>query len=232
MTERQSSGRFSAGFVSGAARGAFGPLTNPNQEVLMQNSVDWRRVSALAVIVLAVGVGALAQDRIPERLSGLLNDYTPSTVAGGPYEMRGKWSLTLHHGSHTADFSAFMNMETSDYGIFSAAAVDPTDPDTRGAHTHHITMSGTVSSDTSLCPSFKAPAPTPVFMITNTVSITGNGSPAPFEKNGTSTLQVCVYGGTEVGLSNITLKLAGPATGHFGSQAIHGVVRHTSFDEH
>jgi hypothetical protein len=57
----------------------------------------------------------------------------------------------LHHESGTADFSAFMNMETSDYGI-SEAIVDPTNPDTRNAHTHHITMAGKISYDTSACP--------------------------------------------------------------------------------
>jgi hypothetical protein len=51
------------------------------------------------VLSLIAGVGVLAQDRPPQRLSGLINDYTPSNVAGGPYEMRGKWSLRLHHES-------------------------------------------------------------------------------------------------------------------------------------
>ncbi|HUJ32111.1 MAG TPA: hypothetical protein VLY23_12575 [Candidatus Acidoferrum sp.] len=190
----------------------------------MKSKRSWLAAGIFAVLMLAGSTGTPAQNRIPEHLSGLINDYTPSNVAGGPYEMRGKWSLRLHHESHTADFSAFMNMETSDYGI-SDGNVDPTNPDTRGAHTHHITMTGTISYDTSLCPSFKAPAPTPVFMVSNTASITGNGSPAPFEKTGPSTLEVCVYGGTEVAFSNITLQLIGPATGHFGSQAIHGVVR-------
>jgi hypothetical protein len=37
-------------------------------------------------------------------------------------------------------------------------------------------------------------------------------------------LQVCILGGTEANFSNVTLVYTGPATGHFGPQAIHGVV--------
>ena len=56
---------------------------------------------------------------------------------------------------------------------------------------------------------------------------------APFETNPpSSTLQVCVTGGLDVPFSvtnsNITLVFAGPATSHFGTQAIHGVVRAAS----
>ena len=64
-------------------------------------------------------------------------------------------------------------------------------------------------------------------VITGQPSVTGNGNPAPFEAKGPSTLQVCVTGGAEVEFSNVTLAFASmsPASGHFGSQAIHGVVR-------
>jgi hypothetical protein len=60
--------------------------------------------------------------------------------------------------------------------------------------------------------------------------LTGNGSIAPFETNPpSSTLQVCILGGSDVPYSvtnsNITLVFGGPATTHFGTQAIHGVVR-------
>ena len=65
------------------------------------------------------------------------------------------------------------------------------------------------------------------FVLNGDADITGNGSPAPFSKGGTilSALQVCITGGTDVQFSNITLVLGAPATGHFGTQAIHGVVR-------
>jgi hypothetical protein len=58
--------------------------------------------------------------------------------------------------------------------------------------------------------------------------LTGNGNNAPFETNPpSSTLQVCVSGGDDVKysipVSNITLVFGGPASTHFGQQAIHGV---------
>jgi len=40
-----------------------------------------------------------------------------------------------------------------------------------------------------------------------------------------SMLQVCVNGGSDVPFSNVTLVFGAPASGHFGAQAIHGVVR-------
>jgi hypothetical protein len=72
---------------------------------------------------------------------------------------------------------------------------------------------------------------------TDTVSLlTGNGSNAPFETSTpSSSLQVCISGGDEIPYSvtnsNITLVFSGPAATHFGSQAIHGVVRKPPVDE-
>jgi hypothetical protein len=119
-------------------------------------------------------------------------------------------------------------MELSDHAILEGIAqVD--NPGTRSPHTHHITMTDAlVSYDTSVpsvCPANSPATTVPGFVVTGPVSITGNGSPAPFEAKGTSTLQVCINGGTEVQFSNVTLVLTGPATGHFGGQPIHGVVR-------
>jgi hypothetical protein len=74
------------------------------------------------------------------------------------------------------------------------------------------------------------------FQFSNTVSLlTGNGNNAPFETTPpSSTLQVCVTGGDDVKYSlpnaNITLVFGGPATTHFGMQALHGVVRDASAD--
>ena len=55
-----------------------------------------------------------AQDLRRVTFSGTINDYSPSTVSGGPWEIRGEWSLDV---SGTANFSADLTMETSDYGI-------------------------------------------------------------------------------------------------------------------
>ena len=173
---------------------------------------------------LAMGTMA-AQDLRIVRFKGLINDYSPSTVAGGPYEIRGEWSVDVQRTGNTANFTADLNMETSDYGITSATAVDPANPATRGAHTHHISMTNaTVTYDTSVCPVFSPPTTGAGVVINGTAVTTGNGGPATFESKGPSTLQVCITGGTEANYSNLTVVYTGPATAHFGPQAIHGVV--------
>lgn len=176
---------------------------------------------------LAIGL-APAQDLRTVHFKGLVNDYSPSTVSGGPWEIRGTWSLDVQR-TGTADFTADLTMETSDYGITDAAQVDPANPMTRSPHTHHITMTNAaVSYDASVCPA-NSPATTGSgVVVTSTATTTGNGSPAPFEAKGASTLQVCITGGSTVEFSNMSLVYTGPATGHFGPQAIHGVVTQVS----
>jgi hypothetical protein len=177
------------------------------------------------IIALAVAAGpARAQDLRRVHLAGLINDYSPSNETGGPYEIRGQWSLDIDR-SGAFSFSADLNMETSDYGITDATKVDPTKPPTRDPHTHHISITGAaVSYDTSVCPANTPPTTGSGIVITGTAITSANGGPAPFDAKGSSNLQVCITGGTEVGFSNVTLVYTGPATGHFGTQPIHGVV--------
>jgi hypothetical protein len=185
----------------------------------------------LAILSAATSLGgltlALAGDREeppPVHYSGLINDYTPSAavVKGGPYEMRGSWSLDVDERRGSAKFSAAMNMEVSDYGI-TQGTVNKDDPTTRGAHTHHILVTdGVVSSDwATSCPKF-SPAVTGGFVVTGPAYITGNGGPPPFGNS--SMLTLCVLGAGNVMFSNITITLGAPANTHFGTQAIHGVV--------
>ena len=201
----------------------------------MKSNVLTSSVRGIVVLATAAALGGLTQavagapSASPVHLGGLLNDYSPAhvngtPVKGAPYEMRGKWSLDLQRHSRTATFSAAMNMETTDAGV-----VSQDDPTTRGAHTHHITMSGPISTDTSSCPASDPANPlvTWRFLVSGPAQITGNGNQAPFQvKLGTSNLQVCVGGGTDGTLefSNITLVLGAPANTHFGPQPIHGVV--------
>ncbi|HTB89811.1 MAG TPA: hypothetical protein VK743_17730 [Steroidobacteraceae bacterium] len=188
----------------------------------------------LVMLSVATALGgftmAVAGDREeppPVHYSGLINDYTPSAAVtkGGPYEMRGRWSLDVNERRGTAKFSAVMNMETSDYGIVQGTVdkdeIDPTK--TRGAHTHHIIVTdGKVNSDwAEYCPQFAQPV-SGGFVVTGPAYITVNGGKTPFANPSTAT--ICVLGGGEVMFSNFTLTLVGPATGHFGTQAIHGVV--------
>ena len=207
---------------------------------MIQKQLNRQRVRGTLVqkgicgIVIAVAAIALvrvqAQDIRPVRFSGVINDYSPSTVPGGPYEIRGDWAVVLQRNG-TASFSADLNMETSDYGITGATQVDPANPATRNPHTHHLSMTdATVSYDTSSCPANNPPTTFSALIVTGTVTTTANGGPAPFEAKGPSTLQVCIMGGSQVVYSNVTLVYTGPATGHFGTQPIHGVVRAASIN--
>lgn len=179
-------------------------------------------------IALSGVASTRAQDVRIMHFKGVINDYSPSTVSGGPWEIRGVWTLDVEPMG-TANFSADLTMETSDYGISDTTKVDPTNPATRTPHTHHISMTNAkVSSDTSVCPANKPPTTGSGVVVTSTATTAANGSPAPFESMGASTIQVCITGGSEVEFSNLTLVYTGPATGHFGPQPIHGVVRQVS----
>jgi hypothetical protein len=208
----------------------------------MKNKATWWMASVVAVVVLAVGIRALAQTPTPTHFSGSISDHTPATIQGklvGPWVMNGTWTLDLKGNSGLADFSASMTMESSDYAVVKGVVKDPDSPDpqVRIAHTHHITMKdAAVSFATGMCPSYFPPGPAttnPGFMISGPAKITGNGSPAPFSKNDTvlSMLTVCVNGGSDVPYSNVTLVFSTPASGHFGTQAIHGVVRESRSSE-
>ena len=178
-------------------------------------------------VTLAMGLMP-AQDMRRVQFVGTISDYSPSTVSGGPYEMRGDWTLDVER-TGTANFSAAMTMETSDYGITGATQVDPANPATRGAHTHHINViNAAVSYDTSVCPANNPVTTGAGVVVAGSVTISGNGVPAPFESKGSSTVQICVIGGPEVEYSNFTMVFTGPATTHFGTQAIHGVVKKVS----
>ena len=182
----------------------------------------------LSVFALLANQGAAAQGLFAVHFSGLLNDYSPSTVSGGPWEMHGQWTMDVNERTGTADFAADMTM--SGYGTTNGA------PDaTQGgqkAHTHHIRLTNIkITWNNENCPSY-SPATYGGFQITGTVSLlTGNGSNATFETQPpSSVLQVCVTGGenaNSVPYSNITLQFqtGSPAITHFGGQPIHGVVR-------
>ena len=187
-------------------------------------------VRVFSFVVLVSTTCALAQDRKPVHLTGLFNDYVPllTTVKGSPYEMHGQWSMDVHPESGTVDFSADMTM--SSFGKTATGAVDPTQP-LVNPHTHHIRLTNAkITWDMTGCPAWGTPT-LMGFQFTKTVSLlTGNGSNGAFETTPpSSVLQVCVTGGLDVPFSvpdsNITLVFTGPATGHFGPQAIQGVRR-------
>jgi hypothetical protein len=182
----------------------------------------------LSLLVLVSATCALAQEHKPIQFSGIFNDYTPQSpaVKGSPWEMHGQWSMDIHRETGNADFYADMTM--SGYGTNSTGALDGT-MGGQGAHTHHIRLTNArITWDMFGCPVYASPVPTMGFQVNGTVSlVTGNGQVPTFDPTTPpiSTLQVCVSGGSLVSYSNITLVWGGPATNHFGMQAIHGVVR-------
>jgi hypothetical protein len=178
---------------------------------------------------LLASQSAAAQGLFIVHFSGLLNDYSPSTVTNGPWEMHGQWTMDLNERAGTADFAADMTM--SGYGKTATNAPDPTQGGA-SAHEHHIQLTNImVTWNTVGCPPL-SPATFGGFQVTGTVNLlTGNGSNAAFETQPpSSVLQVCVTGGENAGsipYSNITLQFqtGSPAIKHFGAQPIHGVVR-------
>ncbi len=198
----------------------------------MKNRTLWWSGCIAAVLVSAAVTGVLAQPPGPTRFSGIFNDYTPATGVSGPWEMHGTWSLKLKGESGKADFSADMTMEHPDSWIAAnpgvAAAPNVDHPATRMPHTHHIMMpDAVISSDTSVCQPDN-PATIVRLVVIGQPSITGNGNAAPFEAAGPSTLQVCITGEAVVEYSNLSMSFttnSPAAVKHFGSQAIHGIVR-------
>ena len=209
----------------------------------------------LALAMSAVGVTGLPrahaaeQSRLPASFSGLLNDYTlppppanmPNApgVAGGPYEMHGKWLLQLNEERGRATFSAEMTMETADFANTNTNF----DPTKLGPHTHHISVrDGVIHNDLADPVNWKTqclqfPFKPPVsdgFVVTGTAYITGNGGNPPF--GNPSPVTICILGGTQsptatgaqtfVEFSNFTLTFGqgSRASTHFGTQPINGVV--------
>ncbi len=206
-----------------------GTATLKSPEVLMNCRRMISATRVLPVLALVLATAAFAQGKSPVHFKGLINDYTASTVKGGPWELHGAWTLDLRGASGTSDFSADLTM--SNYGTTNGV-VDPSKPG-NSPHVHHIVMKGaTVQWDMDGCPTFPAPTNNTIgFQITGPVSLlTGNGQPAPFDPAPPqSQLTVCITGVSgvdgSVAFSNITMVLGAPASSHFGvGTVIHGVV--------
>ncbi len=182
----------------------------------MKSKAFPRPVFNIAVLVLAVGTGAMAQTPNHMKFRGTIDDFTPATTPAtvtGPWKVQGHWSLTVKEGSDMACFSAALTMVRSDLGVTQTGGGDLNNPMDRMAHTHHITL-----VDCKVAPIANG------FEVTGAVTITANGnSPPPFGP--TSTLTIDITGGNHVAFSNITLLFGEDAAGHFGSNSLHGVVR-------
>src|SRR5579885_917239 len=97
----------------------------------------------ILALLLVGNISAPAQNVTRDNFSGLINDYSPETTVSptGPWEIRGAWQLTLQTKSRTANFSAELNMELSDYTIV-CCGIDPDSPPARMPHTHLINLTG------------------------------------------------------------------------------------------
>ncbi len=187
----------------------------------MKSEVLRQAVQVIAVLVLTTGTGALAQTQDHTKFRGVINDFTPaSTVSpGGPWEVRGHWSLVMKGRYGKADckanFSAALTMERSDSGVIKNGG-DLDNPMGRMQHTHHITL---VDGEVTTIPDG--------IQVTGWAVITANGIfPPPFGSDYPA-LTIQITGGTgenSIEFSNITLLFGKPAAGHFGTQPLHGVV--------
>ncbi len=191
----------------------------------MKNETFWQTIRLATLLVLALSAGSLAQAPTPLYFSGLINDYTLQMGNAGPYEMRGSWSVALNPRSATGDFSAALNMVRSDYYVVNNPEAANDDSSTgRNPHTHHITMQGaSLAENVNGCE----------IELTGRATVTLNGGAPPFDPTLTNPSQatVCITGGVKVTYANVTLTFASmsPASGHFGTQPIHGVVRKSGF---
>jgi len=184
-----------------------------------------------AVLALTAGIRALAENESPALFGGVINDYSPMAGGTSAWEVRGPWNLRLSEETGAASFSATLTMETSILGqnpaTVQAVALNQ--------HTHHIRMTdGVVTYNPTDCPAFASSNPVARIEVKGTATITANGGPFPPSSPSPvpSQLQVCIDGGTAVATvvpySNVTLVFGSPASGHFGPQAIHGVVAKAS----
>jgi hypothetical protein len=169
-------------------------------------------VVLIIAAVLSVSVNAMAQTSLTT-FSGEINGYSPqltgSTSTTGPYEIRGPWSLTSR-GNSKADFFTELNMEESDGWCITQNGSD-FDPAARGAHTHHIRLVNTTVTQI-----------TGGFQISGSATIMSNGAIASISP---SILTIAITGGADRKYSNVTLTFQAPASNHFGTQPIPGVVQ-------
>jgi len=179
----------------------------------MNSKASWRG-AILAILVCACSSLVLAQIPKAVQLSGVINGYTPSSVSpAGPWEVRGTWSMTINQ-SGIANFSAALNMDRSDYWV-TLNPSDVDDPSTRSPHTHNLSLTNATVT-----------AITGGFEISGTATLLANGGTPPF---GTSVpVVIDVTGGANLKYSNVAITFQSPADGHFGTEAIGGVVQKVS----
>src|ERR1700761_4659691 len=119
--------------------------------------------------LLSIGSASIAGEefRPVAHFAGIINDYSPSTVKGGPWEMHGQWSMQVRRDGRYGDFADFYADMTMS-GYVTAQVVTPGSPEamvpvqTQGGvnpHTHHIRLNNAkIQWDMTGCPTFLPPA--------------------------------------------------------------------------
>lgn len=164
-----------------------------------RQAARWRSsyvLAAVTIICLIGSVPARAQTSPGTRAEGLIHHYTAALDALGPWVIAGDWQLVLNADGRV-DFRASLSMVRSDNT-------------TRTPHTHHLSM--TSAQVTPLANGYR---------ITGPATITNNGSLAPFSG---SSIDVEISGGSAVRFSNLSVAFGAPASAHFGTEPVLGVV--------
>jgi hypothetical protein len=103
-------------------------------------------------VTLSVGL-ASAQELRQVHFEDVVNDYSPSTVAGGPYEIRGVWSLELDV-LRTGASQFFSGPDDGDVQLRGYQCHCGRSRQSR----HQISVTNAaVSYDTSVCPVYSPP---------------------------------------------------------------------------
>lgn len=165
----------------------------------------------LAIVTLAAGAHAAAQDRQLGRLSGTIDDYVwvEAGAGAGAWHVTGRWTARSKGDSGKADFHASLLGVRSDLWVLQTGA-DPANPGLRSPHTHHIALT---DAEVTVIPNG--------IRLEGTAIITANGSVAPYSN---STVRVDVTGGNLLRYSNVKLTFLGHAVDHFGPQPYDGLV--------
>lgn len=159
-----------------------------------------RTVCAAGVVTMVLALGSQASAQGQFRLDGEIHDFTapldPPDPAG-VWQIDGEWTLTLNTANGRIDVVAALNMIRSDNV-------------TRAAHTHHMSL--TTTGVTAIANGYRISGP---------ATFTSNGAVAGFSG---STVTIDITGGSAVPFATVRVLFGGGAAGHFGPQALAGVV--------
>ena len=155
-----------------------------------------RRAASLAAVIVVLSGQGFAQAPTQNKFEGTINDYVQA--GGTTWQVSGQWSLQVKGDSEKGDFTASLSMVN---------AADPGTP----AHTHFITL-----TDGDIVGASNG------FTLSGGADITGNNGNLAWSD---SPVDIAIWGGNTIAYSNVSLTLGAPASGHFGTTPLVGVVK-------